>query len=89
MKYTEMEPGALYRCENHLYCFKDGKYHWLAYDHFSKRYLPTWKSQTQWDMESLKLSLVTPKNCTPGIRVQRDAFGRPKRFEIMTIGSTK
>ena len=87
MQYTKMTPGTLYRCDNHLYCLKAGKYYWLAYDHFAQQYIPDWKQQTESDMDHLDLSLVTVKNLTPGIRVIRDSRGRPIRFQVLTYGS--
>lgn len=82
-----MIPGTLYRAENHPYCLKDNQYYWLAYDHFSKRYTSHWQKQTKYDVEHLKLHLVTAADHTPGIRIERDATGRPVKIEILTFGS--
>lgn len=87
MKHTEMKPGTLYRAENHLYCLKGDQFYWLAYDHFAKRYIGQWRKQTVYDVEHLDLYPVTAKDHTPGIRILRDATGRPVRIEILTYGS--
>ena len=85
MHYTEMKQGKLYRNDNHLYCLKDGKYYWLAYDHFAQQYIPDWKQQTESEMDHLELSLVTVNNLTPGVQVVRAARLRAAWFHIRTI----
>lgn len=87
MTHTEMVPGKLYRAENHLYCLKEGRYYWLAYDHFAQRYITPWKRIAADTLVGMDLTLVTARNRTPGIRIHRDTGGRPSRIEILTYGS--